>query len=97
MLVKVMAAEIRYIEVDGKYCKLVYGQDKFVIQQSLVQLLDQLPARLFIRMHRNYIVNVKDVLKINLQDHEVVLQDGTALAFSRRYMEELLQAFSVLK
>lgn len=97
MLVKITAAEIRYVEVDGKYCKLAYGQDKFVIQKSLKQLQDQLPAKTFVRTHRNYIVNVKDILKINLQDHEIVLQDGSPLAFSRRYMDELTQAFSVLK
>lgn len=97
MLVKIMATEIRYIEVDGKYCKLAYGQDKFVIQKSLKQLQDQLPVKTFVRTHRNYIVNVKEILKINLQDHEIVLQDGSALAFSRRYIDELMQAFSVLK
>lgn len=97
MLVKIMAAEIRYIEVDGKYCKLAYGQDKFVIQKSLKQLQDQLPAKIFVRTHRNYIVNVKEILKINLQDHEIVLQDGHALAFSRRYIDELTQVFGVLK
>jgi DNA-binding LytR/AlgR family response regulator len=97
MLVKIMAAEIRYIEVDGKYCKLAYGQDKFVIQKSLKQLQDQLPVKTFIRTHRNYMVNVKEIWKINLQDHEIVLQDGSSLAFSRRYVEELMQVFSVLK
>jgi DNA-binding LytR/AlgR family response regulator len=96
-LVKITAAEIRYIEVDGKYCKLAYGQDKFVIQRSLKQLQDQLPAKIFVRTHRNYIVNVKEIVKINLQDHEIVLQDGHALAFSRRYIDELTQFFGVLK
>jgi DNA-binding LytR/AlgR family response regulator len=97
MLVKIMAAEIRYIEVDGKYCKLAYGTERFVIQRSLKQLQEQLPLKTFVRTHRNYIVNVKEIVKINLQDHELVLQDGSALAFSRRYLEELTQAFSVLK
>lgn len=96
-LVKITAAEIRYIEVDGKYCKLAYGQDKFVIQKSLKQLQDQLPVKTFMRTHRNYMVNVKEIVKINLQDHEIILQDGTALAFSRRYIDELMQVFSVLK
>lgn len=97
MLVKIMAAEIRFIEVDGKYCKLAYGPDKFVIQRSLKQLQDQLPAKTFLRTHRNYMVNVKEIARINLQDHEIVLQDGSALAFSRRYMEDIMQAFSILK
>ncbi len=97
MLVKIMAAEIRFIEVDGKYCKLAYGTDKFVIQRSLKQLQDQLPVKTFLRTHRNCMVNVKEIAKINLQDHEIILQDGSALPFSRRYMDDVMQAFSVLK
>lgn len=97
MLVKIMAAEIRFIEVDGKYCKLAYGTDKFVIQRSLKQLQDQLPVKAFLRTHRNYMVNVKEIARINLQDHEIILHDGSALAFSRRYMDDVMQAFSVLK
>ncbi len=97
MLVKIMAAEIRFIEVDGKYCKLAYGTDKFVIQRSLKQLQDQLPVKTFLRTHRNCMVNVKEIARINLQDHEIILQDGSALPFSRRYMDDVMQAFSVLK
>jgi DNA-binding LytR/AlgR family response regulator len=97
ILAKVLVNDIKYIEVDGKYCKLAYGNDKFVVQQSMKQLHDQLPAGQFIRVHRNFIANLNSIQKINLQDHEIVLQDGKSLSFSRRYIDDLMHLFNVLK
>lgn len=97
ILAKVLVNDIKYIEVDGKYCKLVYGNDKFVVQKSMKQLHDQLPAGQFIRVHRNFIANLNSIQKINLEDHEIVLQDGKQLAFSRRYIDDLMHVFNVLK
>lgn len=96
-LAKVLVNDIKYIEVDGKYCKLAYGNDKFVVQKSMKQLHDQLPAGQFIRVHRNFIANLNSIQKINLQDHEIVLQDGKSLSFSRRYIDDLMHLFNVLK
>ena len=97
ILAKVLVNDIKYIEVDGKYCKLAYGNDKFVVQTSMKQLHDQLPAGQFIRVHRNFIANLNSIQKINLQDHEIVLQDGKSLSFSRRYIDDLMHHFNVLK
>ena len=97
ILAKILVTDIKYIEVDGKYCKLAYGNDKFVIQKSMKQLHDQLPAGLFIRIHRNFIANLNSIQKINLQDHEIILEDGKSLSFSRRYIDDLMQLFNVLK
>lgn len=97
MLAKILVSDIRYIEVDGKYCKLMYGNEKYLVQRSLKQLQDQLPAKQFIKIHRNYIVNLKEIIKINLDDHAIILQDGHTLAFSRRYLEALMNQFGILR
>ena len=97
ILSKILAPDIRYIEVDGKYSRIIYGNDKFVIQRSLKQLQDQLPIKQFVRVHRNYIVNLKEIQKINLQNYEIILQDGSSLTFSRRYLDDLMHYYNVLK
>lgn len=97
ILAKVLIANIRYIEVDGKYCKVVDQNEKFVVQMPMKQLHEQLPPSTFLRIHRNYIVNLHAIEKINLQDNEVVLHCGTRLTLSRRYLDELMQFFSILK
>lgn len=96
-LAKIMLKEIQYIEVEGKYCKIVCGGEKFLIQQPLKQLLERLPAGQFIRVHRNYIINVQRVRKVNLQDNEFVLEDGNTVLYSRRYIDDFMHLFDVLK
>lgn len=97
LLQRIAFDDIKYIEVDGKYSKLICLTDKFVIQQSLKDLQAQLPQTQFCRVHRNYIVNVKEVDKINTFNNEIFFRDGESLFFSRRYIEEFMQAFRIFK
>lgn len=96
-LVKFHYDDIRYIEVEGKYSKIVCEHEKFLVQQSLKELHTQLPSAQFHRMHRNYIVNVKEVTKLNAGTGEIYFKDGRTLIFSRRYMDEFLQNFKLFK
>lgn len=97
LLQRIAFDDIRYIEVDGKYSKVVCGGEKFVIQQSLKDVQAQLPPVQFCRVHRNYIVNVREVTKINTFNNEIFFRDGESLFFSRRYIDEFLQAFKIFK
>ncbi len=97
LLQRIAIDDIRYIEVDGKYSKVVCHTEKFVIQQSLKDLQIQLPALQFCRVHRNYIVNVKEVTKINVINNEIFFRDGETLFFSLRYIDEFLQSFKIFK
>lgn len=97
LLQRVAFDDIRYIEVDGKYSKVVCHTEKFVIQQSLKDMQVQLPATQFCRVHRNYIVNVKEVTKINVLNNEIFFKDGESLFFSRRYIDDFLQAYKIFK
>jgi DNA-binding LytR/AlgR family response regulator len=97
LLQRIAYDDIRYIEVDGKYSKVICHTEKFVIQQSLKDLQAQLPQLQFCRVHRNYVVNVKEVTKINTFNNEIFFRDGESLFFSRRYIDEFLQAFKIFK
>lgn len=97
LLQRIAFDDIRYIEVDGKYSKVVCHTEKFVIQQSLKDLQVQLPAVQFCRVHRNYIVNVKEVTRINVFNNEIFFKDGESLFFSRRFIDEFMQAFKIFK
>jgi DNA-binding LytR/AlgR family response regulator len=96
-LVKVMPDDIKYIEVEGKYCKLVCREEKFLVQQPLKELSMQLPPSQFFRVHRNYVVNIKEVARIDTRNDECFFRDGSSLIFSRRYLDRFLEVFRVLK
>lgn len=97
VLAKISLDDIQYIEVEGKYSKIVCNKDKYLVQQPLKLILDRLPAIRFVRVHRNYIVNIREVAKVNLTDNEIILEDGHSLLFSRRYFDDFMRAFDVLR
>jgi DNA-binding LytR/AlgR family response regulator len=88
---------IRYIEVEGKYSKIICHHGKFLVQLPLKELNQQLPDVFFSRIHRNYIVNIREVASINIQEQELFLKDGQVLYFSRRYIDDFMRAYKVLK
>ncbi|NER13719.1 response regulator [Leptobacterium flavescens] len=96
-LIKVLATDIEYIEVEGKYSKIYTTEANFLVQQSLVQLLQKLPENHFLRVHRNYLVNVQKIKKLNLLDNQIILNNGKAILISRRYKESFIETFNILK
>lgn len=97
LLQRIAIDDIIYIEVEGKYSKVVCRTEKFVIQQSLKDLQAELPPARFSRVHRNYIVNLQEVTRINTFNNEIFLKDGSSLFFSRRYIDVFLQAFKIFR
>lgn len=96
-LVSVQYDEIKYVEVDGKYSKIVCYNQKFVVQQPLGELFTLLPSDQFFRIHRRYVINLKEITKIDTQSHEIFFKDGNTLFFSRRYLDEFLNIFKLIK
>lgn len=96
-LVSIRYDEIKYVEVDGKYSKIVCYNQKFVVQQSLGELFLSLPPDQFFRIHRRYVINLKEIIKIDTQSHEIFFKDGNTLFFSRRYLDEFLTIFKLIK
>lgn len=96
-LVSVRYDDIKYIEVDGRYSKIVCYNQKFVVQQPLSELFTALPAEQFFRIHRRYAINLKEIIKIDTQSHEIFFKDGNTLFFSRRYLDAFLNMFKFIK
>lgn len=96
-LVSVQYNDIKYIEVDGKYSKIVCYNQKFVVQQPLGDLYAGLPGKQFFRIHRRYVINIKEIIKIDTQTHEIFFKDGNTLFFSHRHLDEFLTIFKLIK
>jgi DNA-binding LytR/AlgR family response regulator len=96
-LVSIQYNDIKYIEVDGKYSKIVCYNQKFVVQQPLGDLYASLPSKQFFRIHRRFVINIREIMKIDTQTHEIFFKDGNSLFFSRRYLDEFLTIFKFIK
>ncbi|MEZ5039324.1 MAG: response regulator transcription factor [Saprospiraceae bacterium] len=70
-LFKVNVRDILVIEADGNYSILNTVQRKYAIKTSLRQLKLKLSARLFVQIHRNYIVQIPHIENIDMTAGEV--------------------------
>jgi two-component system, LytTR family, response regulator len=90
--VLVRAAEIDWLEAEGKYVRLHVGPRTHLIRDTLTRLEEALDPSLFRRVHRSTIVNLERVREIDTLfqgDCVLILQDGTRLNAGRAYRRSL--------
>ena len=77
--------DIDYIESSGDYVKLYTGSQAFLKEKTMKYFEENLAPQEFIRIHRSYIVNVREVAKIEIYEkdsYRVQLKNGTQLKAS---------------
>lgn len=82
-MVKIALNDIHYIEADRNYCK-VYSKDrKYLLVSTLKEVNDKLKNKLFLRIHRSYIVNISHIDEIG-SNHVVISSHSLPLSKNRR-------------
>src|SRR5207249_9906895 len=88
----IRTADIDWWETDGNYMRLHVGSTSHLIRATATSIEAQLDPRLFLRIHRRYIVNIDRVVEVQPWfggDAVVVLRTGAKLRLSRTYRERL--------
>lgn len=78
--------KIKYLEAQDDYVKLYTEEGNFLKQQTMKFYESHLPVDDFLRIHRSYIVRLKEISRVELMGkdtHVVLLEDGTQLSVSR--------------
>lgn len=90
----VIYSDIAWLEADRDYC-FIHFKDltKILVVHPMKTLLEELPAELFIRVHRSYTVNLKCVTRLQGNTIYIGKQDFLVSPF---YREDLLARFKVL-
>lgn len=79
--------KLMYIETDGHYLNFYLEEGKEMDRNSLKNILEQLPEKHFIQIHRSYLVNLNYVRAIYAE--KLLLKNGTELKVSRTFKQEL--------
>ena len=87
---KVSLDDILYIEVEGKYSARQVRDRKYNVKASLKDLLQKLPTNRFVRVSRNFVVNLKRIQHIDTFQYTVKVGD-MEIPISRTYKEELMR------
>lgn len=82
--VKILFSEIVYIESQREYVKIVTTKGEYISKMSTHEIEDLLPANLFKRIHRSFIVSIS---KIEAYTSEEVEVNGVAIPIGRGYKD----------
>jgi two-component system LytT family response regulator len=87
-MVKIDFNSILYIESLSDYLKIFTKEKTIVLRETISGLEEKLPAKKFIRIHRSFIVSLKNLTSYT---NEFIEIDQKALPISRSYKESVLQ------
>lgn len=89
-LVKIDYEEIKFIEGLKDYVIIYTDQNRIVTLQTMKSLEEKLPERLFVRVHRSYIVNVHKIHSIHGDDIEILVKgQSKQIPIGNNYSENL--------
>jgi two-component system, LytTR family, response regulator len=84
--VKILFSDIVYIESQREYIKIVTSKKEYLSKMSTNEIEDLLPAHLFKRIHRSFIVSVN---KIESYTADTVEVNGISIPIGRGYRDSL--------
>lgn len=85
-------ATIDWLEADDNYVHVHAGARDYLLRRTLQDLLTQLGAERFARVHKSAAVNISAVQSLSplfKGDYEITLRTGHTLRMSRRFKDEL--------
>jgi two-component system, LytTR family, response regulator len=89
--VKILFAEILYIESQQEYIKIFTEKKEYISKMSTHEIEALLPSNLFIRIHRSFIVSKN---KIESYTAEIVEVNGVSIPVGRGYKDILKSLMS---
>ena len=98
ILHRIAMEDLNYFQSDGNYSYIQTAEKKFALKISLKKLLSALPKEQFVQVQQRYIVAVRQISYIDLGTSQVHLRgEYAALPLGRKYRDQLLGRFSILK
>lgn len=89
--VKFPLKEILYLEADNIHTSIITPTKKYVLRQSLANVLERLSIKTLIRVHRSFAVNIDKIDSFN--EHEMNI-NGQLIPLSRSFKDEFLKYFT---
>jgi two-component system LytT family response regulator len=91
---RIEVTDISFIETEGHYAKLVTTKDSYLIRTPLTQLEQVLPADLFCRVHRAYIVQLNRIIHIN---ENLIQLENKDIPLGKLYRKNLFDRMQIIK
>ncbi len=93
-MVKVFLKDICYVKAERAYCLIKTAVTEYTLSISLARLAEQLISEDFLRVHRSYLVNLRQIDAV-ADGHLVIGQDS--IPVSRGEREELMRRVNLVR
>lgn len=87
-MVKINFDDILYIESLSDYIKIYSSKGAIITRETITNVEAKLPSQQFLRVHRSYIVSLKNIKSYT---NELLEVDNKAIPISRKYKEVVLK------
>ncbi|NIG54767.1 LytTR family DNA-binding domain-containing protein [Chitinophaga sp. Cy-1792] len=94
-LTKIPYADIIYIEGSRDYVKIVRSKQHHLVHMTMKKLEEDLPASLFVRTHKSFIVAIPKIKIIKAS--ELLLSGQQVIPLSQNYKEQVTRSFGLIK
>ena len=91
-LIKVNKFDVLWVKAEGNYCYLHTEEKKYVMKISLTKLKCKFPAESFLRCHRNMIIQIDKVRKIDPVANKLFIQD-VSIPIGSTFRKNVLKRF----
>lgn len=90
-VVQLVVSDIEWVEAERDYMRLYLHGRTYLLHQSMRALEGELPASLFVRVHRSIIVRRDCIAEVRREGRKlfVLLRDGTQLPVGPRYADRI--------
>jgi len=96
-LVKLKINDIIYIEALENYVTLTTNEDKYTIHFTMKAIEEYLPAGVFIRVHRSYIINKSNIQTIKENSLDLIIGDTIkSIPVGKSFRDSLLNDINVM-
>lgn len=92
-LIKLKLKEIMIIEAQGDYIDVKTEKENYRVHTTLKKIKEKLPEKLFLQIHRSYIINSTKI--IDIEDNSVLIEKSV-IPISRSNRPELMRRLNLL-
>jgi DNA-binding LytR/AlgR family response regulator len=94
----VARSEILYAQSHGDFVRIVTGEGRYLLRATLVAIEERWESFGFVRVHRQYVANLSQVLELRPQlggTAELAFPGGQTVPIARRHVAELRRRLGV--
>ena len=92
-MIKLKLDEILVIEAKGDYIDVKTEKEEYKVHTTLKKIKEKLPEKLFLQIHRSYIINFTKI--IDIEDNSVLIAKNV-VPISRSNRPELMRRLNLL-